>query len=205
MFIKCCGFQDKVTIETAVLNHVDAIGFITYPKSKRYVSVEEIKSLSKDIPQTIDIVAVVVNLTMVEIDELIRETSINTLQFHGDESVSFIQEVKEKYPHIKIYKALPANDQLLTNIEAFKNEVDLFLIDTPSKDYGGTGVSYDWSILNALNNIPYLIAGGINIDKIKQIESLNFNHNGYDISSGIETNGQKDKEKIKALLTYVKG
>lgn len=101
MFIKCCGFQDKDAIETAVLKHVDAIGFITYPKSKRYVSVEEIKSLSKDIPQTIDIVAVVVNLTMVEIDQLIQETSINTLQFHGDESVSFIQEVKEKYPHIK--------------------------------------------------------------------------------------------------------
>lgn len=205
MFIKCCGFQDKGSIATAVKNNVNAIGFITYPKSKRYVTVEEIEMLSKDIPDFIDIVAVVVNLSLQEIEKLVVNTSINTIQFHGDESLDFIKTVKAKYPQIKIYKALPANEELENKIKTFQNDVDLLLIDTPSQNYGGTGISYNWSLLNEIKDTPYLIAGGINIEKIKQIESLNLNNAGYDISSGIETNGKKDSDKIEALLTYVKG
>lgn len=205
MFIKCCGFQDKGSIATAVKNNVNAIGFITYPKSKRYVTVEEIEMLSKDIPDFIDIVAVVVNLSLQEIEKLVVNTSINTIQFHGDESLDFIKTVKAKYPQIKIYKALPANEELENKIKTFQNDVDLLLIDTPSQNYGGTGISYDWSLLNEIKDTPYLIAGGINKEKIKQIESLNLNNAGYDISSGIETNGKKDSDKIEALLTYVKG
>ncbi|MGO1989663.1 phosphoribosylanthranilate isomerase [Mammaliicoccus vitulinus] len=205
MFIKCCGFQDEATIETAVQNKADAIGFITFPKSKRYVSIEDIGTLSERIPNYIDIVAVVVNLSFAEIERLVEQTSINTIQFHGDETIDFIKQIKGKYPHIKIYKALPANDSLFNNIKTFQDDVDLFLIDTPSKNYGGTGKSYDWSLLNEIKDISYLIAGGINVDKIKQIEQLNLNNAGYDISSGIETNGQKDHNKIETLLTYVKG
>ncbi|PNZ36267.1 phosphoribosylanthranilate isomerase [Mammaliicoccus vitulinus] len=205
MFIKCCGFQDEATIETAVHNKVDAIGFITFPKSKRYVTIEDIGTLSERIPNYIDIVAVVVNLSFAEIERLVEQTSINTIQFHGDETIDFIKQIKGKYPHIKIYKALPANDSLFNNIKTFQDDVDLFLIDTPSKNYGGTGKSYDWSLLNEIKDISYLIAGGINVDKIKQIEQLNLNNAGYDISSGIETNGQKDHNKIETLLTYVKG
>lgn len=205
MFIKCCGFQDKGSIETAVKNNVNAIGFITYPKSKRYVTVEEIEMLSKDIPDFIDIVAVVVNLSLHELEKILQNTSINTIQFHGDETLDFIKTVKSKYPHIKIYKALPANEELDNKIKTFQNDVDLFLIDTPSQNYGGTGISYDWSLLNEIKDTPFLIAGGINIEKIKQIELLNLNNSGYDISSGIETNGKKDADKIEALLTYVKG
>lgn len=205
MFIKCCGFQDKGSIATAVKNNVNAIGFITYPKSKRYVTVEEIEMLSKDIPNFIDIVAVVVNLSLQEIEKLVVNTSINTIQFHGDESLDFIKTVKAKYPQIKIYKALPANEELENKIKTFQNDVDLLLIDTPSQNYGGTGISYDWSLLNEIKDTPFLIAGGINKEKIKQIELLNLNNAGYDISSGIETNGKKDSDKIKALLTYVKG
>lgn len=205
MFIKCCGFQDKGSIATAVKNNVNAIGFITYPKSKRYVTVEEIEMLSKDIPNFIDIVAVVVNLSLQEIEKLVVNTSINTIQFHGDESLDFIKTVKAKYPQIKIYKALPANEELENKIKTFQNDVDLLLIDTPSQNYGGTGISYDWSLLNEIKDTPFLIAGGINKEKIKQIELLNLNNAGYDISSGIETNGKKYSDKIKALLTYVKG
>ncbi|WP_323702428.1 phosphoribosylanthranilate isomerase [Mammaliicoccus sp. Dog046] len=205
MYIKCCGFQDSETITTAIQHHVDAIGFITYPKSKRYVSINEIAILTVQIPSNIDRVAVVVNVTIEEIERLIEHTNINTIQFHGDETYDFIKQVKEKYPKIKIFKALPANASLISNISIYKDVVDMFLIDTPSKDYGGTGRSFDWQILNDIHDVQYLIAGGLNEEKIKYIETLHLNQSGFDISSGIETNGKKNHEKIKSLLKNVKG
>lgn len=205
MYIKCCGFKEKSDIETAVKYQADAIGFITFPKSKRYVTVEEISTLSKDIDDKVDKVAIVVNPIIKDIEALVESTSINTIQFHGDETVDFIEKVKIKYPNIKIFKALPANDSLEDDIQLFKGQVDLFLIDTPSKDYGGTGKSYDWSILEHIEDVPYLIAGGLDLEKIQQIEKRELSNIGYDISSGIETEGKKDKSKIKTLLTQLKG
>src|SRR5699024_11647318 len=93
------------------------------------------------------------------------------------------------------------NDSLEDNIQLSKGQVDLFLIDTPSKDYGGTGKSYDWSILEHIEDVPYLIAGGLDLEKIQQIEKRELSNIGYDISSGIETEGKKDNSKIKTLLT----
>lgn len=205
MYIKCCGFKEKSDIETAVKHQADAIGFITFPKSKRYVTLEEISTLSKDIDDKVDKIAIVVNPAIKDIEALVESTSINTIQFHGDETVDFIENVKIKYPNIKILKALPANDSLEDNIQLFKGQVDLFLIDTPSKDYGGTGKSYDWSILENIEDVPYLIAGGLDLEKIQQIEKRELSNTGYDISSGIETKGKKDKSKIKTLLTQLKG
>lgn len=205
MYIKCCGFQDSETITTAIQHHADAIGFITYPKSKRYVSINEIKKLTADIPSDIDRVAVVVNLNKEEIERLIEQTNINTIQFHGDETHDFIKQVKVTYPKVQIFKALPANASLISNLSIYKDTVDMFLIDTPSKDYGGTGQSFDWQMLREIHDIQYLIAGGLNEEKIKYIETLHLNQSGYDISSGIETNGIKNHEKIKSLLKNVKG
>nr|WP_263313348.1 phosphoribosylanthranilate isomerase [Mammaliicoccus sp. Marseille-Q6498] len=205
MYIKCCGFKEKESIDTAIDHHVDAIGFITFPKSKRYVSINEIKNLSHSIPGNIDKVAVVVNPSIEEVKELVETTTINTIQFHGDEDIEFIKQVQSLYPHLKVFKAIPANEQLPHQIQTFKNHIDLFLIDTPSTNYGGTGISFDWSILKAIDEVPYLIAGGLDLEKINHIESLKLNNIGYDISSGIETNGKKDNYKIKTLLTNLKG
>lgn len=205
MYIKCCGFKEKSDVETAVKHQTDAIGFITFPKSKRFVTVEEIGALSKDVDDKVDKVAIVVNPTIKDIEDLVENTSINTIQFHGDETVDFIKNVKSKYPNLKIFKALPADEALEDNIQLFKAQVDLFLIDTPSKNYGGTGESYDWSILENIEGVPYLIAGGLDLEKIQQIEKRELSNIGYDISSGIETEGKKDKSKIKTLLTQLKG
>lgn len=205
MYIKCCGFKESKSTKAAVDNKVDAIGFITYPKSKRFVSVENLQILANNIPDEVDKVAVVVNPTSQEINDLVEQTSINTIQFHGDESIEFIKDTKRQYPQIKIFKAIPADQNLLENIQMYSEYVDLFLIDTPSKQYGGTGVSFDWSMLESIKDMPYLIAGGLDLEKIKHIETLDLNNTGYDISSGIESNGMKDITKIKTLLKELKG
>ncbi|NQD98919.1 phosphoribosylanthranilate isomerase, partial [Staphylococcus xylosus] len=74
-----------------------------------------------------------------------------------------------------------------------------------SQNYGGTGKVYDWEILEVINDIDYLIAGGINHENIKKIEKLSLQHSGYDIASGIETNNVKDKCKMQSIIEHVKG
>ena len=91
-------------------------------------------------------------------------------------------------------------------MKLYKDFVDLFIIDTPSTQYGGTGESFDWSLLNHIDiEVPYLIAGGIDANKITQIEKMGLKHAGYDISSGIEIAGNKDKNKMITIVKLVKG
>ncbi|MBR9591558.1 phosphoribosylanthranilate isomerase, partial [Staphylococcus aureus] len=87
----------------------------------------------------------------------------------------------------------------------YKAFVDLFIIDTPSVSYGGTGQTYDWTILKHIKDIPYLIAGGINSENIRTVNQLKLSHLGYDLASGIEVDGRKDIEKMTAIVNIVKG
>ena len=93
----------------------------------------------------------------------------------------------------------------MTSFEYYNHVVDQFIIDTPSQNYGGTGKVYDWEILEVVNDIDYLIAGGINYENIQKIEKLSLQHSGYDIASGIETNNDKDKCKMQSIIELVKG
>ncbi|ANZ33417.1 phosphoribosylanthranilate isomerase [Staphylococcus carnosus] len=205
MFLKYCGFQTQDDIKYAVEQHIDAIGFIHYPKSKRHQSIDEIEILSNLVPDTIYRVAVVVNPTDDIINQLLSRTNINAIQFHGDEDREMLRWCKNKYPDVKIIKALPADDTLSKRIQQYKEEADLFIIDTPSIHYGGTGQSFDWQVLEEIQDVPYLVAGGMTKEKIQQFEALHLNAAGYDIASGIETNGSKDPMKMKEISEYIKG
>ena len=106
---------------------------------------------------------------------------------------------------IKIIKALSADNDLNRNIEKYEKAVDLFIIDTPSQNYGGTGDSFDWNILNNIRESRFLIAGGLDKNNIKELKHLNLGQCGYDIASGIETNGVKDLEKMTKMIEIIKG
>ncbi len=182
------------------------VGFIHYPKSKRHLDIEQINKLSRLLPDEIDRVVVLVNPTLQLIKKIINATNINAIQLHGDETIDFIKQLRLNFKNIKIIKALPATQNIINDINQFKEHIDLFIIDTPSEQYGGTGQSFDWTLLKGLDqSIPFLIAGGIDVDKIKQIETLKLNHLGYDISSSIETDGMKDKNKMLTVIQQVKG
>lgn len=204
--LKFCGFKTKSDILKANSLDIDMIGFIHYPKSKRHLNIEQINYLNQFVAKHINQVIVVVNPTYKELSTLLQQTNVNAIQFHGNETIELIQKVKLNFKNIKIIKALPATQNIINDIDQFKEHVDLFIIDTPSEQYGGTGQSFDWTLLKGLDqSIPFLIAGGIDVDKIKQIEPLKLNHLGYDISSGIETNGMKDKNKMLTVIQQVKG
>ncbi|UDI78325.1 phosphoribosylanthranilate isomerase [Staphylococcus taiwanensis] len=207
MILKYCGFKSEQEVLNCIDLNIDMIGFIHYPKSKRHVTLNQLNALSRLVPKHIDKVAVLVNPSYQEVQQIIQYTSINSIQLHGDESSQFINKVKLNFKNIKIIKALPANESLKMNLTKYKNDVDLFIIDTPSEHYGGTGKSFDWQRLRHINiEIPYLIAGGLSASKIEKIQKLNINsHSGYDISSGIETNNYKDKSKMIQIINQVKG
>lgn len=207
MKLKFCGFRQLSDVKKAKDLDIDAMGFIHFPKSKRFVDIQTIRQFTDVIPNDKEKVVILVNPDYDVIDSLIEETGITSIQLHGEEPLATISYIRQKSKDIKIIKALPAKDSesLLTAIEYYKHVVDQFIIDTPSQNYGGTGKVYDWEILKVVNDIDYLIAGGINYENIQKIEKLSLQHSGYDIASGIETNNDKDKGKMKSIIELVKG
>lgn len=207
MKLKFCGFRQLSDVKKAKDLDIDAMGFIHFPKSKRFVDIQTIRQFTDVIPDDKEKVVILVNPDYDVIDNLIEETGITSMQLHGEEPLSTISYIRQKSKDIKIIKALPSKDSesLLTAIEYYKHVVDQFIIDTPSQNYGGTGKVYDWEILKVVNDIDYLIAGGINYENIQKIEKLSLQHSGYDIASGIETNNDKDKCKMQSIIELVKG
>ncbi|MEB6319774.1 phosphoribosylanthranilate isomerase [Staphylococcus xylosus] len=207
MKLKFCGFRQLSDVKKAKDLDIDAMGFIHFPKSKRFVDIQTIRQFTDVIPNDKEKVVILVNPEYDVIDNLIEETGITSIQLHGEEPLATISYIRQKSKDIKIIKALPAKDSesLLTAIEYYKHVVDQFIIDTPSQNYGGTGKVYDWEILKVVNDIDYLIAGGINYENIQKIEKLSLQHSGYDIASGIETNNDKDKGKMQSIIELVKG
>ncbi|MEN3088588.1 MAG: phosphoribosylanthranilate isomerase [Staphylococcus pseudoxylosus] len=207
MKLKFCGFRQLADVKKAKDLDIDAMGFIHFPKSKRFVDIQTIKQFTDIIPEDKEKVVILVNPEYKVIDSLIEETGITSIQLHGEEPLSTISYIRQKNKDIKIIKALPAKDSasLLTAIEYYKYVIDQFIIDTPSQNYGGTGKVYDWKMLEVIRDIDYLIAGGINYENIQKIAQLSLQHSGYDIASGIETNNIKDKCKMQSIIELVKG
>ncbi|MDW8570979.1 phosphoribosylanthranilate isomerase [Staphylococcus shinii] len=207
MKLKFCGFRQLADVKKAKDMDIDAIGFIHFSKSKRFVDIQTIKQFTDIIPEDKEKVVILVNPEYKVIDSLIEETGITSIQLHGEEPLSTISYIRQKDKDIKIIKALPAQDSasLLTAIEYYKYVIDQFIIDTPSQNYGGTGKVYDWKMLEVIRDIDYLIAGGINYENIQKIEKLSLQHSGYDIASGIETNNDKDICKMQSIIELVKG
>ncbi|WP_214269370.1 phosphoribosylanthranilate isomerase [Staphylococcus pseudoxylosus] len=207
MKLKFCGFRQLSDVKKAKDLDIDAMGFIHFSKSKRFVDIQTIRQFTDIIPDDKEKIVILVNPDYDVIENLIEETGITSIQLHGEEPLATISYIRQKSKDIKIIKALPAKDSasLLTAIEYYKQVVDQFIIDTPSQNYGGTGKVYDWEILEAVKDIDYLIAGGINYENIQKIEKLSLQHSGYDIASGIETNNDKDKCKMQSIIELVKG
>ncbi len=120
---------DKGCYSGQSITSIDAIGFIHYEeKSKRHQTITQIKKLASAVPNHIDKVCVMVNPDLTTIEHVLSDTSINTIQLHGTESIDFIQEIKKKYSSIKITKALAADENIIQNINKYKGFVDLFII-----------------------------------------------------------------------------
>lgn len=189
-YIKTCGMTRLEDIAAVNEAHPDMCGFIiNFPKSTRSVSAEQQIELAARLDPTICSVGVFVNAPITQIVALAHIGSIQAIQLHGNEDENYIAHLRKQctLPIIKAFQIKNAND--LAKAEA--SSADIVLLDSGQ----GSGKSFDWSLLQTFAR-PYLLAGGLNPQTIP--EALNsLNPWGVDLSSGLETNGLKDRQKIQ--------
>ena len=192
---KICGITNLDDANVAVENGASAIGFIFYEKSPRTISINNAKSISKHLPKTIARVGVFVNHEKDFIHEAISEVPLDMIQLHSDETPDFCNQFD-----VPILKALRIkNEASLSVMDQY--DVSVFLLDTFSNDqYGGTGETFDWSVLNRKFKTPIILSGGLNPENILDaIDAVN--PSAVDVNSGVESfPGKKDYNKLKSLF-----
>ena len=208
--VKICGITSvDQALQIAELG-ADAIGVISVKESPRYVSPkikEDIfRNLKKSFPY-IKRVSVVKNIPLESI--CINSFDFeNVIQLHGDENLSYCKKLRSKFPQIEIWKAFRIkNREDIAEIELFSDFIDAVLLDSwNKKTYGGSGIRINSKYLKELNfSKPWLLAGGISIDWLKQI-LIDIKPDGIDVSSSIESApGIKDLNKTKKLLNLING
>ena len=214
--VKMCGISKVETIPAIVDAKPDYMGLVFAP-SKRQVTVDQAKILVEELHRgyakkygsdtehdkngTIKTVGVFVNETVENLVTIANEANLDAVQLHGDEDEAFIQSLKER-TNVEVWKAIQIRSA--ADAEAWiDSSADMLLFDAYHKDErGGTGEVFDWSSLDAFER-PFMLAGGIDSTNVaRAIRTVR--PYGIDISSGIETNGVKDDEKITAFTKIVK-
>ena len=214
--VKMCGISKVETIPAVVEAKPDYMGLVFAP-SKRQVTVDQAKTLVEELHRgyaqkygsdtehdkndTIKTVGVFVNETVDNLVTIANEANLDAVQLHGDEDEAFIQSLKER-TNVEVWKAVQIRSA--ADAEAWiDSSADMLLFDAYHKDErGGTGEVFDWSSLDAFER-PFMLAGGIDSTNVaRAIRTVR--PYGIDISSGIETNGVKDDEKITAFTKIVK-
>jgi phosphoribosylanthranilate isomerase len=196
---KICGITNLSDAQAAAVHGASAIGFIFYEKSSRAISIEDAKFISRHLSNDISKVGVFVNHDKAFIEEAIRSVSLNIIQLHGDETPGFCKQFD-----VPVLKALRIKDKASLSVMDQYN-VAGFLLDTFStKQYGGTGETFDWSLLNGKLETPIILSGGLNPDNILDaIDSVN--PAAIDVNSGVEISpGKKDHQKINLLFENLK-
>ena len=214
--VKMCGISKVETIPAVVEAKSDYMGLVFAP-SKRQVTVDQAKTLVEELHRgyaqkygsdtehdkndTIKTVGVFVNETVDNLITIANEANLDAVQLHGDEDEAFIQSLKER-TNVEVWKAVQIRSA--ADAEAWiDSSADMLLFDAYHKDErGGTGEVFDWSCLDEFER-PFMLAGGIDSTNVARAIRTVRSY-GIDISSGIETDGVKDNEKITAFTKLVR-
>ena len=210
--IKLCGMMKPCDIEYANRVKPDLVGFI-FANTRRKISPEQAKQFREALDAEIPAVGVFVNEDISVIASLVQDGCIDMIQLHGEEDVDYIRRLREicDVPVIKAVKV-----QTVEQIrQAAALPVDYLLLDTYRKGVlGGTGEAFDWELLrNAkaaagdtaegeLFGKPYFLAGGLHAGNLREAAALG--SYGLDVSSGIETDGSKDFDKMVEVMELVR-
>ena len=203
--IKICGMKSPENISEIATLNPNYMGFIFYGKSPRNFE-NTIPSIDKSIQK----VGVFVNASLEEIKEKVEQYDLDFVQLHGDESPDFCQLLQ--YNKFKVIKAFSIDNQFNFNqLEKYYKYCDYFLFDTKGTNYGGNGITFDWSVLVNYNlDKPYFLSGGIgteNITEIKLFLTKDYSKNciAIDCNSKLEVSpGLKSTEKTKQLINAFK-
>ncbi len=221
--IKICGLQTLEMIQSVVTLPLTYIGFVFAP-SKRKVTPEQVGSwvnyvnslrkLDRMVPRT---VGVFVNPSLEELREVVRSTSIDVIQLHGQETPDFLRFIKQELgkPIIKSVSVLPSNQEMITlesvitQCQPYEEFIDVLLVDTHEPMYGGgSGKTFTWDCIPIYQqwanraHVELFVAGGLHADNVHQLIT-DYHPHGVDVSSGVETDGVKDIIKIQRFVERV--
>ena len=189
--VKICGLSTVEAVETAVLAGADYIGFV-FAESKRQVSLEQAQELAKRVTGKTKIVGVFVSPSLEDLEQAIGQVSLDMVQIHGTFDEALIPLIS-----VPVIRAIQLSDQ-----EAqVSSQADYLLFDAP---VAGSGQTFDWDLLKDQKiQQDFFIAGGLTMDNVRQARET-FQPYALDVSSGVETDGHKDIEKIKAFIEGAK-
>lgn len=189
--VKICGLSTVEAVETAVLAGADYIGFV-FAESKRQVSLEQAQELAKRVTGKTKIVGVFVSPSLEDLEQAIGQVSLDMVQIHGTFDEALIPLIS-----VPVIRAIQLSDQ-----EAqVSSQADYLLFDAP---VAGSGQTFDWDLLKDQKiQQDFFIAGGLTVDNVRQARET-FQPYALDVSSGVETDGRKDIEKIKAFIEGAK-
>lgn len=195
--IKLCGLTRPCDIEVANQLKPEYVGFVFAPKSRRYVTPQKAAELKALLHPATKAVGVFVNEAPETVAALLAAGTIDIAQLHGDEDDAYIKALRKQTdrPIIQAIRIDTAQDM----IAAQNSRADFVLLDSGK---GGTGKVFDWKLIQPIER-PYFLAGGLGIDNVRPaIETLR--PYAVDVSSGIETDGWKDKIKMAEFVAAVR-
>lgn len=206
--VKICGIKDSETLALLTSLEVDYVGLI-FAQSKRRVDAKTAHELLRSVPGHPPAVGVFVNPTIEELEEVLEQVPLSVIQLHGQESPSFCQTVRERFAR-PVWKALAVGEEAdpTDEIRAYADTVEAFLFDTHDPaQAGGTGKRFSWEqipqLQAACQEVTVIIAGGINAGNVDELISR-YTPTVIDVSSGVETDGIKDAEKIRRFIGRVR-
>ena len=198
--IKICGLTREEDVDVAVAAGADAIGFVFYPPSPRYVMPQRAAELAKRIPPFVDVVGLFVNETPELVLAACEALPINVLQFHGDEDAAYCQQFAR--PYLRAARVRPGLD-LVEFASSFPDARGL-LLDAFVEGYGGGGHVFDWTLIPPDLSGYLVLSGGLTAgnvgDAVRRVRPV-----AVDVSSGVEmSKGIKDHSKIAAFVAAVR-
>lgn len=200
--VKICGLSRIEDIQYCNELTPDFIGFILdFPKSKRNITFDKAKELKSLLNKNIKSVGVFVNANIDTITKYCTENIIDIIQLHGNEDVKYINELKSRVnkPITKAIRVKSAEEI----IQADKLPCDYLLLDTyVSNIVGGSGLTFDWSVIPQISK-PFFLAGGLNVDNVSKAIEM-YNPFAVDVSSSVEDGDFKSYNKIKEFIHKVR-
>lgn len=195
MHVKICGIQSLTAAKTAVQYGADLLGFV-FADSKRAITAEKARLITDELPENIKNVGVFVNESVSHMESVAALAGLDYIQLHGNEPPTVAAQLS-----LPVIKAFPADIEKMEEIRQYP--CSYVLLDHPSG--GGTGKTFEWQQFKAFHReIPhFFLAGGLQPDNVQNAIRL-VHPFGVDVSSGVETNGQKDPCKIQRFLKNAK-
>jgi phosphoribosylanthranilate isomerase len=208
MYVKICGITQLDQALAIAQLGADCLGYICVDTSPRFINCDRVKVITDALKDyKIDQAGIFLDADIDQISQYIYTANLNTIQLHGHESLEFCQQLKLKFPQIRLIKAFRVkNAQILNQVISYTSHVDVVLLDAyDPNSAGGTGKIIDWNILQNFHpSCDWWLAGGLSCENV-EMAIAKLNPDGIDVSSGVEKSpGDKDLVLVDRLLKLAK-